>query len=283
MPTDQPSSNKEESKEIFSFHLVQLSLFSMLKYFFRPLHKRNIAGLRHSESFFVMNLGEGVLSTKRFSLGSFAFFMWWNEEQNIDEMMEQSQFNFFKDKGWQVRMRKYRRWGGVQEINDAHIDPKLRDLEKPVVAVTLARLKLSQTLRFTKWGKPVEKQVRDHKGHSLALAAFRPFNHFCTFSIWKNETEMTNMVFGKKKEADGDEHKLAMRERARKAFHSEFATMRFIPTKQVGSWEGKSDYITEVTHGFERCSYHKGISFGQIDSGIVGFIEDFGLKGVTAF
>ena len=240
-------SSDSSSKEIFSFHLVHLSFFSILAYFFRPLHKRNIPGIRHSESFFVMNLGEGVFSFKRFNLGSCGFFIWWDEDAHIDQLTEQPRYSFFRDDGWQIRIKKYRRWGGVREINDAHIDPSLRDPENPVVAVTLARLKLWHLLRFTKWGKPVERQVRDHRGNTLALAAFRPFNHFCTFSIWNTEAEMTGMVFGKRSAEDGDEHKRAMKERNRKAFHFEFATMRFVPTKQLGAWNGKSDHVNPAS------------------------------------
>ena len=157
-------------------------------------------------------------------------------------MLKRPQYLFFTQKGWHVRMKKYRRWGGIKEINESHIDPTLRDPQSPVVAVTLARLKIWETFRFTKWGKPVERQVRDHKGHRLALAAFRPPHHFCTFSIWNNEEEMMGMVFGKRKDSDGTEHRLAMRERNRKAFHFEFATMRFIPFQEQGSWNTISDY-----------------------------------------
>jgi hypothetical protein len=245
MDSNHLSKNENESKEIFSFHLVNLSFFSGLQFFFRPLHKRSIPGLHHSECFFAMNLGESVMSPRRFKLNSFAFFMWWSDEREIDRFVDQPEFAFFKDKGWQIRMKQYRRWGGVKEINDAYIDPSLTDPEGPVVAVTLARLKLSETFRFIKWGKPVERQVRDHRGHNLALAAFRPFNTFCTFSVWKTESEMTNMVFGKDRSSDGEDHRRAMVARSRKAFHSEFATMRFLPTKQCGEWKGRSDYLKE--------------------------------------
>jgi hypothetical protein len=77
----------------------------------------------------------------------------------------------------------------------------------------------------------------------IILLPIGPFNTFCTFSIWNNETAMTNMVFGRKESTDGVEHKKAMVERSRKPFHFEFATMRFIPFRQCGQWKGVSDYV----------------------------------------
>lgn len=192
-----------------------------------------------------MNLGEPVLSAPRYNFQSFAFFAWWRDEDSLEEFLRQPSHHFFED-GWHVRMKLYRRWGKIAALENAIVDPSLAVPNKPMVAVTLARLKLSETLRFTKWGKPVESQVRDHKGQTLALAALRPLNTFSTFSIWKNESEMLSMVQGKNKINDGESHKLAMQERTRKDFHHEFSTMRFTPIKEVGMWNGKSGYTTEL-------------------------------------
>lgn len=188
-----------------------------------------------------MNLGEPIMSALRYSFKNFAFFAWWRDEVFLDEFLQQSPYHFFEG-GWHVRMKLYRRWGEITELKNAAIDSNLALPNQPVVAVTLARLNLLQTRRFIRWGKPVERQVRDHKGQILALAAIRPLNTFSTFSIWKNEAEMINMVQGKNKSYDGESHKLAMQERVRKDFHHEFSTMRFAPFKEIGVWNGKSGY-----------------------------------------
>ena len=50
---------------------------------------------------------------------------------------------------------------------------------------------------------------------------------------------MLSMV-GKMHDADDvNEHEQAMRERQRRDFHHEFATMRFVPIKEVGNWIGR--------------------------------------------
>ena len=182
-----------------------------------------------------------VLSPARYGFGSSAYFAWWREESFLDAFLMDPVFGFLRS-GWHVRMKLYRRWGEVQELKDAIADPAVTPGERPVVAVTLARLKISQAFRFTSWGKPVERQIRDHAGQTLALAAVRPLNTFCTFSIWKSESAMTGMVHGRDPDADGISHQQAMRERLRRDFHHEFCTMRFVPVSEVGLWRGRTGY-----------------------------------------
>jgi hypothetical protein len=183
-----------------------------------------------------MSLGAPIFSPSRYNVNTFAFFAWWSEEAFLDEFLRKPAQAFW-ERGWHVRMKLYRRWGQISELKDAVVDPNLAAPEKPVVAVTLARLKPSQTARFIKWGRPVEGQVRDHQGQTRALAAFRPLHTFSTFSMWKNESEMVGMVHGRNKNRDGEGHKLAMQERLRHDFHHEFSTMRFTPFKEVGRWD----------------------------------------------
>jgi hypothetical protein len=232
------------SKEIFSFHLASLPLSKVPGFLVRPAYKQKIPGLNHSESFFTMNLGAPILAVPRYNFKAVAFFAWWSEETFLEDFLKQPSHRFFED-GWHVRMKLYRRWGEITQLKSATVDPSLAEPEKPVVAVTLARLRMSETARFVKWGRPVESQVRNHTGKTLAFAAMRPLNTFSTFSIWQNESEMLNMVSGRDKLHDGESHRLAMQERVRKDFHHEFSTMRFTPFKEVGIWNGKSNYTSE--------------------------------------
>ena len=151
--------------------LLMIYFLSILKYLFFPLHKEEIKGLIHSESFCIMNLGETIVSPSRYNWSSMAFFMWWQDEKSLENFLSKPKNKFFSKCGWHVRMRKYRRWGGIKEICKAQIDPKVHEPAGPIVAVTLARLKLSQTLRFIKWGKPVEGQIKKHEGNTIAYAA----------------------------------------------------------------------------------------------------------------
>ena len=230
----------EFCNEIFSFHLIRLPLTKVPFFLFQPTN--NASGLLHAESFLTMNLGNSITSSSRYNFNIGALFAWWKDEHYLTQFLESPSMNLFSN-GWHVRMKLYRRWGQVTELKKAIVTPELAKPDKSVVAVTLARLDILQTARFIKWGKPVENQVRDHKGQSMALAAIRPLNTLATFSIWKNESELINMVNGRHQH-DGDSHKLAMQERERKDFHHEFTTMRFAPFKEVGAWGEKSNYLS---------------------------------------
>ncbi len=235
------SHNSTLSEEIFSFHLAKVPFYKLPSFFLRSMHEKNLPGPKASESFFTMNLGEPIMSVPRYNFKTVALFAWWDQESALSNFLDRPGNEFLRD-GWHVRMKLYRRWGEVAELKNAVVTPELASPNRPVVAVTLARLNILETRRFITWGRPVESQVRDHQGINLALAAMRPFNTFSTFSIWKNESEMLNMVNGNHKLTDGDGHKLAMQERLRKDFHHEFTTMRFMPVKEFGAWNGKSNY-----------------------------------------
>jgi hypothetical protein len=226
---------RPESQEVFSFHLVDLPIWKIPVFWWKPLGLKNIPGLKHAESFLSMSLGEPVISRSRYRLGCGGIFAYWESEAALDRFMAQAAPRL--SKSWMVRLRLYRKWGGVSELNGSAITPSIHLAGDPVVAVTVARLKLSQLFRFIRYGKPVEQQVRDDSGQRLALAGLRLPRSFCTFSIWDNESEMLKMVNGK-----NQSHRLAMQERARKDFHTEFCTMRFVPIREAGSWRGKEAY-----------------------------------------
>lgn len=152
----------------------------------------------------------------RYKTSELAFFARWENEEALENFLKTHFLN-----SWHVRLKFYRRWGHLRELNDLPENSINHNQDAPVVGITLARLNLSETIRFLKWGKPVEKLVRDHPGKTFAMASMRPLNTLSTFSIWKNEREMINMVSGKTNHAE------AMKEQAQKSFHHEFTTMRF--------------------------------------------------------
>lgn len=227
-----------DEREVFSFHLRRVGVVGLPRALFGRLAA---PGLRHAESFFTMQLGAPVLSTRRYGWSEVGTFAWWQNEGALDAFLASAQGQSFAE-AWHVRGRLYRRWGRVSEIDGATLYPDAAAPDAPVVAVTLARLRLTETLRFTRWGKPVERQVRDHAGKTLALAAMRPLATFCTFSIWRDEAAMVGMVQGRRESTDGTSHALAMRERSRKDFHHEFTTLRLAPLREVGRWHGVEGY-----------------------------------------
>ena len=204
---------------IFSYHLIELPFFEAVRRIFSSSIAKDTKGLIHSEYMTAMTLGSPIFSTSRVLIGQVAVFMQWENENALESYLEQNSFGRTLAKGWHVRPNS------------------------PVVAVTIARMKPLAVPRFIHWGRPVEKLVRDHPGTTLSLASVKFPNTVSTFSIWKSEKEMTDMVHGHSKVEKPKRHSNAMQERERKDFHFEFTTLRFKPLAEFGKWKGQSNFI----------------------------------------
>lgn len=190
-----------------------------------------------------MTLGRPVALPTRYRAEQIALFARWESESAIDDFLATSKLGTELANGWHVRMEFLRRWGSISELPGLPTVAIEHDELRPVVAVTLARLKLSQAFRFIRWGKPVEEQVRDHPATTISLAAMRPLGTLSTFSIWNTQKAMTDMVNGRSKEPFANRHANAMQERNRKDFHHEFTTLRFRPISEHGVWDDRNRYL----------------------------------------
>jgi hypothetical protein len=202
---------------IFTFHLAKTTVTTALTAFWNPPTSKNVPGLVHAECMAAMTLGSPVFSLSRILVRQVVLFAQWENEKAVDE------FDIPKDPAVSV------------------------DLDAPVVAVTLARMKLPEVPRFIHWGRPVEKLVRDHPGISLALASIRLPRTVSTFSIWKSQKDMLDMVRGHSAVPMSKRHADAMKERDRKDFHFQFTTLRFKPIAEHGSWQGRSNIIPNLS------------------------------------
>lgn len=224
---------------LFTFHLVQAPVATAVSLLRRP---PRAAGLRYAECLSLMRLGAPALSPDRMQLRRLAMFARWDDEAALESFLTSRDGEWFAS-GWHIRMMFLRRWSQLAALADLPARADSWTEEEPVVAVTLARMRLPEVPRFLAWGKPVERLVRDHPGATLALAAMRPPRSISTFSIWESVREMTDMVRGHGPVEGSTRHADAMTERARRDFHREFATFRFRPLSEHGSWEGRGDYV----------------------------------------
>jgi hypothetical protein len=225
--------------KVFSFHLADTKASTTLRAMSQQPTGKNTPGLHAMECMCVMGLGSPILSASRFQLRRLAVFAAWEDEGAINSFLQRSELGQSMNNGWHVRMEFLRRWGYVSEFAGlpevAHTVPE----NTPVAAVTLARMKIPQALRFIKWGRPVEKLVRDHPGTTMALAAMRPLRTVSTFSMWRSQREMLDMVRGHSNVPDRARHSRAMVERERKDFHHEFTTLRFRVIQEYSSVDGR--------------------------------------------
>jgi hypothetical protein len=198
-----------------------------------------------------MTLGSSIVSPARMMLHQVAVFAKWENDQAIDDFLDNEKFGQSLAKGWHVRMAFIRRWGHVDEFAGLPEQVGEQNLHAPVVSVTLARMKILQVPRFIRWGKPVEALVRDHPGITLAAAAIRLPRTVSTFSVWKTQRDMLEMVHGKSVIENPERHAVAMKERERKDFHHQFTTLRFNPLSEHGEWEGRTAIVPSVpaVHG----------------------------------
>ena len=228
---------------VFSYHLAETRPGTTLGVLLRPPNKQQVPGLIHAECMALMTLGAPILSPQRMQLHRMAMFAAWKTEAAIDDFLAGPGLGRRLAGGWHVRLAFLRRWGLVSEFGGLPERVGEQDPDAPVVAVTLARMKLSQVPRFIHWGRPVEMQVRDDLAKTLALAAMRLPRTVSTFSIWTSQRAMVAMVRGQGPGTDAERHAAAMVERRRKDFHHEFTTLRFRSIGEYGKWEGRGDYV----------------------------------------
>lgn len=227
---------------VFTYHLIKLSFFESIKTIISPLKSKNIEGLIYAETMSTMILGSPIYSKSRFLSKEIVVFAQWEDDNALDKFLEDNSFGKKLNKSWYLKLEFVRQWGNISGFQiPKNIDQDNIEIN-PAVAVTLARMKFTQIPRFIRWGRPVEKMVRDHSGTTLSLASVRYPNLISTFSIWKTQKEMTDMVHGHSKMPQPKRHFNAMKERNRKDFHFEFTTLRFKVLAEFGEWKGKSNF-----------------------------------------
>nr|MDT0658675.1 hypothetical protein [Micromonospora sp. DSM 115978] len=221
---------------IHSFHLALLPPSVTLR---ALLRRPRAAGLRHAECLALMRLGSPAVSWERMQLRRLAMFAEWEDEPALERFLADEELGRRLNGGWHVRLRYLRRYGEVSALAGLPVRAGGWDPQEPIVAVTLARLKLPELPRFLRWGRPVEHLVVGHPGTTFATAAIRPPHTFSTFTVWRSVREMTDMVHGRGAVPQDRAHAVAMAEQHRRDFHHESAFMRFRPLSEHGTWEGR--------------------------------------------
>ena len=159
------------SMSVFSYHIVKTSYLVALKALLNPPKPSNNLGLVHAECMTAMTLGSGIFSPSRMLLRQLVVFAQWESEGAINHFLAKNELGLVLTKGWHTRLLFMRQWGKVSEFEIPKESVESDEHHSPVVAVTLARMKLPEVPRFIRWGRPVEKLVRDHPGTTLSLAS----------------------------------------------------------------------------------------------------------------
>ncbi|GAB3251935.1 hypothetical protein [Nocardioides dilutus] len=228
---------------VHTFHLAELPPSVGARALVRPPSSATAPGLDHAECLAMMRLGAPVVSRDRLQLRRLAVFAQWRDEGAVEQFLADDPLGRHLAGGWHVRLEFLRRWSTLAALPGLPARAGTWDQDEPVVAVTVARMRLSELRRFLQWGRPVERLVRDHPGTTLAIAALRPPRTISTFSIWRTVREMEQMVHGHSAVPEPQRHTAAMAERERRDFHHEFATYRFRPLSEHGAWQGRTGIV----------------------------------------
>lgn len=228
---------------VFTFHFAKVKIGTAVGALLRAPAGEQVPGLNHAECMTRMTLGAPILSPARMQLRHLTMFAAWESEGAIDDYLKSTKLGQAFAAGWHVRLTFLRRWGHISEFDGLAESVGEQDPAAPVVAVTLARMKLPQVPRFIRWGKPVEELIRDHSSKTLAIAAMRLPNTVSTFTVWNSQQEMVDMVRGVSSVPRPERHAAAMVERRRKDFHFEFTTLRFRSIGEYGDWEGRTNIV----------------------------------------
>lgn len=228
---------------LFSFHLLETTRVRGARLLARGRAGPQPPGLHHAECMALMELGAPIVSPRRLQLRRLAQFTAWDSTDDLESYLADDPRGRLWSHGWHVRLEFLRRWGHVEAFDGLPLQGAAHDPSEPVVAVTLARLKVPQVPRFIRWGRPVEIQVRDDPGQTLAVAAASPPRTVSTFTVWRTAQAMTDMVAGRSPGPDRTRHAAAMDERERKDFHFEFTTLRFRCLGEHGSWQGRTGIV----------------------------------------
>lgn len=235
--------NEVKNQNLFTYHLIKLSFFTALKSVLFPIKKNKIKGLIHAETMSAMELGSSIFTPTRLFSRTIIVFAQWENENSFTEFLQTNSLGKELSKSWYLKLKYVRQWGSISDFDIPKTQIEIDNENQAVVAVTLARMKYTEIPRFLRWGRPVEKLVRDHSGTTLSLASIRYPNLISTFSIWKSQKEMSEMVHGHSKMENPKRHSNAMKERSRKDFHFEFTTLRFLPISEHGTWNGEPNYL----------------------------------------
>lgn len=228
---------------IHTLHLAEVPPHVAVRALARPPSHGTVQGLDHAELLALMRLGAPTVSPDRMQLRRLAVFAQWRDEDGLERFLGEDALGRHLSAGWHVRLQFLRRWSSLEALPGLPASVGRWAQDEPVVAVTVARMRVREVPRFLHWGKPVERLVRDHPAVTLALAGFRPPRTIATFSVWRSVREMEEMVHGRSAVRERERHVAAMAERDRRDFHHEFATFRFRPLSEHGAWEGRTGIV----------------------------------------
>jgi len=219
---------------IASFHLADVGKLAGLRLLRRSPTPRDIPGLHYAALTTCAPLSEHLLP--RPDAGRVALIAAWDDDTALDRFLDADPLANAMRGGWHTRLQPthiFGAWPALEGLVGGTERP-MADGE-PAAALTIGRLRLSQTPRFLKASAAAERlAVRDPA--MLRGTGFARPPLVATFSLWQTTGAMRAYAGG----PTGSEHRDAVKAHAARPFHHASAFIRFRPYGAEGEWDGEN-------------------------------------------
>lgn len=168
-------------------------------------------------------------------IGRVGLVTFWEDEASLDRFASTSTTLRRYEGGLHARLRPLRAYGDWPGLPEDVPRERTVPHEGPVVVLTLARLHLTQTVRFLRTSRPAEHSAVASPGFVWGSAAAKP-PFVATMSVWEDSRATRTYAFGRREPAHDD----AIAEQMRKDFHRESAFVRFAPVRLEGRLGGRN-------------------------------------------
>jgi hypothetical protein len=218
---------------IASDHIADVGGWSAVSFLRKTPKAREVSGLRHANVALTAPLSASLLARpdpRRVALVAF-----WDADEALDRFLAGHPTAAKLAGGWHVRLAPLRAFGSWPGLPSDTPASRVVEHEGPVAALTLGRLRLSQSVRFLRASAKAEARALAAPGKIWATGLARP-PFVSTFSLWESTRALATYAFGLAEPA----HPEVIAESDTKPFHHQQAFIRFRPYGSVGHLDGRN-------------------------------------------
>ena len=217
---------------IGSVHLANVGVRSTLGIVRKSVRPGSIDGLRDANVGVTAPFGKHRRPPTPGRVGLVSF---WDDGATLDRFEAAHPLAKKFADGFHVRLEPLRAYGSWPGLPTDVPTERSVDYDGPAIVLTLARLRLSQTVRFFRTSAKAEAKVANAPGLIWATALARP-PFLATCSLWENTRALSTYAYGH----SDPRHSDAIGTQAVKDFHRESAFIRFRPYGARGSLQGRN-------------------------------------------
>jgi hypothetical protein len=217
---------------IASFHIADVGSRSLGILRARPA-TTEIPGLRYAEIAIAAPLSGRLLP--RPQPGRVVLVAAWEHDDALEQFLGEHPLAARFAGGWHVRLQPTRVVGAWSQLPGLPDEAQPMDDEEPAAALTLGRLRVTQTLRFLRASAAAEGLAVGDPALLASTGWARPPSLMATFSLWRTTAAMRAYASGHSDPGHAD----AVRAHSTQPFHHESAFIRFRPYGARGSWDGR--------------------------------------------